>query len=137
MNTKLPSSFAAVLVLASAFASTTLKAFGAELEAPRIVMENRGGSGEPATSPAYFKIRFEPADGSQIDIASFQVLYQFGVFRKDITARILPYVILTASGLTGVVPANLPAGTHTLIIRIRDNQRRTAEQEVNFHVGSH
>jgi hypothetical protein len=137
MNPKLHASVTAVLVLASAFASTTLKALGAELEAPRIVIESRSEAAEPATSPAHIEIRFEPADGSQIDISSFRVLYQFGVFRKDITARILPYVTLTTSGLTGVVPANLPPGTHTLIIRIRDNQRRTSEQEVNFYVGSH
>jgi hypothetical protein len=137
MNTKLRSTVTAVLVLASVFASAASKTFGAELEAPRIVVENQGGAAEPATAPAHIQIRFEPADGTQIDISSFQVLYQLGVFRKDITARILPFVTLTASGLTGVMPANLPPGTHTLIIRIRDSQRRTSEQEVKFYVGNH
>ena len=137
MNTKLRSTVTAVLVLASVFASATSKTLGAELEAPRIVVENQGGAAEPATAPAHIQIRFEPADGTQIDISSFQVLYQCGVFRKDITARIMPYVSLTASGLTGVLPANLPPGTHTLIIRIRDSQQRASEQEVKFRVGTH
>jgi hypothetical protein len=135
MNTKLLSSVTAVLVLASAFASVTTLA--AEHQAPRIVIENQNGAEEPATAPAHIEIRFEPADGTQIDISSFQVLYQCGVFRKDITARIMPYVSLTASGLTGVLPANLPPGTHTLIIRIRDSQQRASEQEVKFRVGTH
>ena len=137
MNTKLRSSVTAALVVASAFASAPSHTLGAELEAPRIVIENKSGLAESATAPAHIKMRFEPADGTQIDISSFQVLYQFGVFRKDITARILPYVTLSASGLTGIVPSNLPPGTHTLIIRIRDSQRRTSEQEVKFHVGNH
>ena len=137
MNTNLRSSVIVVLVLASALATASSKALGAELEAPQIVIENQSGAAERATAPAHIEIRFEPADGTQIDISSFQVLYQFGVFRKDITARILPYVTLTASGVTGVVPPNLPPGTHTLIIRIRDSQRRTSEQEVKFYVGNH
>ena len=137
MNANLRSSTIAVLVLASALATAASKALGAELEAPQIVVENQSGDAQAAAAPAHIEIRFEPADGTQIDVSSFQVLYQFGVFRKDITARILPYVTLSASGLTGIVPSNLPPGTHTLIIRIRDSQRRTSEQEVKFHVGNH
>ena len=136
MNTNLRSSLIAVLVLASALAGAS-STLGAEREAPQIVIENQGGAAEPASAPAHIEIRFEPADGTQIDVSSFQVLYQFGVFKKDITARILPYVSLTASGVTGVVPPNLPPGTHTVIIRIRDSQRRMSEQEVTFHVGNH
>jgi hypothetical protein len=137
MKTNLRSSVTAVLLLISAVATVTSKTFGAELVAPRIVIENQSGAAEPTTAPAHFGLRFEPADGTQIDISSFQVLYQFGFFRKDITARILPYVTLTASGLTGIVPANLPPGTHTLIVRIRDRQGHTSEREVKFHVGTH
>jgi hypothetical protein len=110
MNTNLRSSTIAALLLASALAGVASKAPGAELEAPQIVIENQSGAAEPATAPAHIEIRFEPADGTQIDISSFQVLYQFGLFKKDITARIMPYVTLTASGVTGVLPANLPSG---------------------------
>jgi hypothetical protein len=46
----------------------------------------------------------------------------------------LPYVTLTASGVTGVLPANLPPGAHTVIVRIRDSRRRTSEQEVKFFI---
>jgi hypothetical protein len=134
MNANLRSSTIAVLVLASALATAASKALGAELEAPQIVVENQSGDAQAAAAPAHIEIRFEPADGTQIDVSSFQVLYQFGVFKKDITARVMPYVTLTASGVTGVLPANLPPGTHTLIIRIRDSQGRTSEQEVKFHI---
>jgi hypothetical protein len=137
MNTNFRSSVTAVLVLVSAFAIFTSRTLAAELVAPRIVIENQSDAAESATAPAHIGIRFEPAAGTQIDISSFQVLYQYGVFRKDITARILPYVTLTPSGLTGVVPPNLTPGTHTLIVRIRDSQGRTSEQEVKFHVGNH
>ena len=134
MNTSLRSLTIAVLVLAPALAPLASKALAAELAAPQIVVENQSADAEPAAAPTRIDIRFEPADGTQIDISSFQVLYQFGVFKKDITARVMPYVTLTASGVTGVLPANLPPGTHTLIIRIRDSQRRTSEQEVKFHI---
>jgi hypothetical protein len=137
MTANLRPSFIAALALASAVVGAASTAAGAELEAPQIVIENQSGAAEPATGPAHIEIRFEPASGTQIDISSFQVLYQFGIFKKDITARVLPYVTLTASGVTGVVPANLPPGTHTLIIRIRDSQRRTSEQELKFHVDNH
>jgi hypothetical protein len=137
MNTNLRASVIAFLVLVSAFATIASKALSAELVAPRIVIEKQRGPAEPATALGHIDIRFEPAVGTQIDISSFQVLYQFGVFRKDITARILPFVTLTTSGLTGVVPPNLPSGTHTLIVRIRDSQGRTSEQEMKFHVGNH
>jgi hypothetical protein len=129
MNTNSP--FAA-LVLALALAPISPTALGAQPDAPQIVIENQ--SDAAAAPPTHIEIRFEPADGTQIDLTSFQVLYEFGVFRKDITARVLPYVTLSASGVTGVLPANLPAGTHTLIIRIRDSQRHTSEQEVKFFV---
>ena len=134
MNTNLRSSMIALLVLASTLAGAASKAVAADREAPQIVIENQSGAAEPAAAPAHIEIRFEPAEGTQIDVSSFQVLYQFGVFRKYITARILPYVTLTAAGVTGDVPSNLPPGTHTLIIRIRDSQRHTSEQELTFHV---
>jgi hypothetical protein len=137
MNAKLCSSTIIALVLAWAVAPVCSKALGAALEAPQIVIENQGGAAEPVAPPEHIEIRFEPADGTQIDVSSFQVLYQFGVFRKDITERILPYVTLSAAGVTGVLPANLPPGTHTLIIRIRDSLRHTSEQEVKFCVGNH
>jgi hypothetical protein len=136
MNTRLCPSVTAAVLMALAFASAMSNALGAELEAPRIVIENKRSAADLTAGPARIEMRFEAADGTEIDVSSFQVLYQFGVFRKDITARVLPYVTLTRSGLRGVAPANLPPGTHTLIVRIRDSQRRMAEQAVKLYVGA-
>ncbi|HMK87344.1 MAG TPA: hypothetical protein VK437_15385 [Steroidobacteraceae bacterium] len=124
----------AAWVLLLAFVGTASKTFAASADSPRIVVEGQGNVVAVDHAPARIAVHFEPAQGATIDLSSFQVLYQLGIFRKDITARVLQYVTLTPAGLTGFAPADLPEGTHTLIIRIRDSQRRMAEQALTFSV---
>jgi hypothetical protein len=106
----------------------------ADLDAPRIVIE-APASGAELRAPVRFAVHFEAAVGSQIDVSTFQVLYRCGIFTKDITNRVLPFVTLTATGLAGFSPPDLQPGTHTLIIRIRDTRQREGEQIFSLRVG--
>jgi hypothetical protein len=107
----------------------------AELGAPRMYVVTPA-SDAPVNSPVQVALRFEAPSGSDIDLGSFQVLYQFGIFEKDITKQILPYVTLTPTGLTGSTPPELPPGVHTLVIRIRDTEHRLGELKLRLHISS-
>jgi hypothetical protein len=105
-----------------------------DLDVPLIVVQ----SPDPHAvirPPLRLELRFKPAPAAQIDTTSFQVIYKYGPLRKDITDRILPFVKVTSDGVTGTSAAAIPAGEHTLILRIRDSQKRTGEQVVTFRVG--
>ena len=104
-----------------------------ELDAPRILIDS------PDTStgihpPLRLELRFQPAPDAQIDVSSFQVIYKYGLIHKDITDRIRPFVTLTAAGVSGASAAAIPAGEHTLIIRIRDTHKRLGEQSITFRI---
>jgi hypothetical protein len=104
-----------------------------DVDAPQIVVQ----SPDPSTAihpPLRLEVRFKPVPAAQIDVSSFQVIYKYGPLRKDITDRILPFVKVTPDGVSGASSAAVPAGEHTLIIRIRDTQKRSGEQIVTFRV---
>jgi hypothetical protein len=107
----------------------------AELPAPRMYVVTPA-SDAPVNSPVQVALRFEAPNGSDIDLRSFQVLYQFGIFEKDITKQVLQYVTLTPTGLTGSTPPELPPGVHTLVIRIRDTEHRLAELKLRLNISS-
>jgi hypothetical protein len=123
-----------LLVMAALLVASTDRAKAAELSAPMIYVD-APVSNAPVNPPVQVALHFEAPNGSQIDVASFQVLYQFGIFKKDITKQILRFVTLTSAGLTGSTPPDLPPGVHTLIIRIRDTQHRLGEQILSLRVG--
>jgi hypothetical protein len=112
--------------------STAPKAL--DLDAPQIVVQEPN-SRALIRPPLHLDLRFKPAPDAQIDTSSFQVVYKYGLLRKDITDRILPFLILTRDGATGASTAAIPAGEHTLIIRIRDTLKRMGEQTVTFRIG--
>ena len=107
----------------------------AQLDAPKISVVTPA-SDAPVTSPVHVALRFEARNGSDIDLGSFQVLYQFGIFKKDITKRVLQYVTLTPTGLTGSTPPELRPGVHVLVIRIRDTQNRSGELMLRLRIAS-
>jgi outer membrane protein OmpA-like peptidoglycan-associated protein len=106
-----------------------------DLNAPQILVQSPDPRAE-IHPPLKLELRFKPAADAQIDVSSFQVIYKFGLLRKDITDRILPFLSLTRDGATGASAAAIPAGEHTLIIRIRDSLHRTGEQTVTFRIGA-
>jgi len=122
-----------LLVMAALLVAPTDRAKAAELSEPMIYVD-APVSDALVNSPVQVTLHFEASNGSEIDVASFQVLYQFGIFKKDITKQILRFVTLTSTGLTGSTPPDLPPGLHTLIIRIRDTQHRLGEQILSLRV---
>jgi hypothetical protein len=106
-----------------------------DLNAPQIVVQ-APDSRAPIQPPLRLELRFKAAPDAQINISSFQVVYKYGLLRKDITDRIRPFVTVTRDGVTGASSAAIPAGEHTLIIRIRDTLNRSGEQTVTFRIGS-
>jgi hypothetical protein len=109
------------------------KAF--DINAPQIVVEAPDPRVE-IRPPLRLEMRFQAAADAQIDVASFQVIYKYGLLRKDITDRIRPFVTLTPAGVSGESSAAIPAGEHTLIIRIRDTMNRPGEQVITFRVAA-
>ena len=119
---------AALLVGAGDLAQAT------QLDAPRIyVVAPTADAG--LNSPVTVTLRFEASRGANIEPASLQVLYQRGMFKKDITDRILRFFTLTPIGITGSTPPDLPPGMHTLVIRIRDTQHRVGELTLRLRIG--
>jgi hypothetical protein len=108
---------------------------GLDLNAPQITVEAPNPHVE-IKPPLRLEMHFQPAADAQIDVSSFQVVYKFGLLRKDITDRIRPFVMLTKAGVSGESAAAIPAGEHTLIIRIRDTLNRLGEQVITFKVGA-
>jgi hypothetical protein len=81
--------------------------------------------------PFPIRLVFKPADGAQIDPSSFKVYY--GWLRIDITERIVQHAKLSRDGLS-VENASIPAGSHRLLLEIRDNKERKSEMTLSFKV---
>lgn len=86
----------------------------------------------PASTQVRFEIRFEPSEGSRIDLGSLRVLY--GVLRVDVTERLRAYASINERGLVAE-SSTVPEGRHRFLIRIADDRGRIGEQEVRFRVG--
>jgi len=132
MNLGRPTAF--VLVMAALFVAPFDRTQATELHVPRIYLVAPAADA-PVTSSTHVALRFEAPSGSDIDVGSFQVLYQFGFFKKDITKQILQFATLTPAGVTGSTPPELPPGVHTLLIRIRDTQHRSGELMLSLRIG--
>jgi hypothetical protein len=104
----------------------------ADFNAPTItvVMPNPK---EPIQPPVNIDVRFVAAEGATVNVASLRILY--GFLKLDVTRRILdaPGVQVSAAGLKAN-GAQLPSGSHKLIIEIADNVGRTARQVLEFTV---
>jgi hypothetical protein len=104
----------------------------AELGAPTItvVKPDHSASIQP---PVDIEVRFTPAAGSTVNIASLKILY--GFLKLDVTQRILkaPGVDVSAAGLKAS-GAQLPVGNHKLLIEVADNLGRTGQQLLEFSV---
>src|SRR6185437_3749466 len=102
-----------------------------DLDAPKILVDEPK-LGAELHAPLRLALRFEPAADAKIDLSTFQVIYKLGLIRMDITDRIKPYVSLTEAGVSGSSAAAIPAGDHTIIVRVRDTQKRLGEQTITF-----
>jgi hypothetical protein len=94
---------------------------------PRIVIISPE-EGKVHSAPLDIDIRFEPQDGSPIDLSTLKVTYGKLVC-IDLTSRVLPYA--SPEGIR-VHQALFPAGTHTITIAIADRQGTLASRTLTI-----
>jgi hypothetical protein len=104
----------------------------ADLNAPSIVIVTPD-SKAPIQPPVDIDLRFKPAAGANVNVASLKIMY--GFLKLDITQRILqaPGVQVTPAGLTAK-GARLPSGSHKLLVQVSDNLGRGGSQLLEFTV---
>jgi hypothetical protein len=104
----------------------------ADFDAPTITVVKPDRSA-PIQPPVDIELRFTPAAGASVNIASLKIMY--GFLKLDITRRILdaPGVQVSATGLKAS-GASLPSGNHKLVIEVADSLGRTARQALEFTV---
>ena len=105
---------------------------GADFNAPTITVVKPDHSA-PIKPPVDIDVEFKPSQGSTVNVSSLKILY--GFLKLDITDRILkaPGVQVSAAGLQAN-GAQLPSGSHKLLIEIADNLGRVGRQPVEFTV---
>ncbi|HYL00775.1 MAG TPA: hypothetical protein VEU78_06245 [Steroidobacteraceae bacterium] len=115
-----------------ALPGATLVPRAADLDAPSISVVSPD-SKVAIQPPVDIDVRFKPAAGATVNVASLKILY--GFLKLDITQRILqaPGVQVSASGLTAR-GAHLPSGSHKLLIEVADNVGRGGRQLLEFTV---
>jgi hypothetical protein len=115
---------------ASVFPAVEAALYGA----PSIVLHTPRDGGTYA-SPLGIDIGFEPAHGAAIDLRTLKVTVVthtlIGDLTFDITDDVSPYV---SSGGIRAQRARIPAGEHTVTIRVADTLQRQAEQQLTFTV---
>jgi len=109
-----------------------LVARSADLNAPSITVVKPNRT-LPIQPPVDIDVRFKPAEGATVNVSSLKIKY--GFLGLDITQRILqaPGVQISADGLRAS-GAQLPSGSHKLLIEIADNYGRTGRQPLEFTV---
>jgi len=117
---------------ARAAPGATLVPKAADFDAPTITVVKPDRS-LPIQPPVDIDVRFTPAAGATVNIASLKIMY--GFLKLDVTHRILdaPGVQVSAAGLKAS-GARLPSGSHKLIIEVADSLGRTARQPLEFTV---
>jgi hypothetical protein len=105
---------------------------GAALNAPTITVVKPQHS-SAIQPPVDIEVRFNPAPGATVNISTLKILY--GFLKLDVTQRILkaPGVEVTPEGLKAN-GAQLPSGSHKLLIQVADNLGRIGEQPLEFTV---
>ena len=102
------------------------------LSAPRIeVLRPDIGAGGLLSSPIPVEVRFHAGPGAKIVRESFRAFY--GFFRLDVTERLLAHAEVTAQGIR-VEDAQMPAGSHRLVLRIEDDRAGVGERELRFDI---
>jgi hypothetical protein len=111
-------------------AQFTLRA--ADLYAPTITVVKPNDSA-PIKPPVDIDVHFAAAQGASVNTSTLKIFY--GFLKLDVTQRILqaPGVQVSAEGLKAN-GAELPSGSHKLLIQIADNLGRVGRQPVDFTV---
>lgn len=99
--------------------------------APQILVVDPKNVDQVLRNPFRMELIFQPQPGAKLDFSSFRAFY--GALKLDITDRILREATRTGNGLR-VVDVRVPSGSHKIILRIRDDQNRVAEKELQIRV---
>jgi hypothetical protein len=82
------------------------------------------------SKPVAINVRFEPLDGSQVNMTTLKVTY-LKLFGIDITDRLKPFIKGTE---IAVDEADIPVGDHSIRVDIRDSQGRGSSETFSFKV---
>lgn len=99
--------------------------------APAISMIAPASLAEPLKAPFPIRISFKAQDGAAIKPDSFRALY--GFLKVDITDRLAAHAKIAPEGID-VERADIPAGSHRILLRISDDRDRQGETEIRFTV---
>jgi len=142
---KLTKTLFAALILAStqlAIAAPLISAKEAALPPAAGVLATRGISRGPAikltspeadtpvTAPFDFKVNFEARGDAKIDLSSVKVVYMKSPF-VDLTPRLKSAI--SANGID-FVKADVPPGSHTIRITVKDSEGRETNSVLNLVV---
>jgi hypothetical protein len=98
---------------------------------PRIEIVSPDLAAASLQSPLLILMKFQAASGAEILPETFRA--QYGAFRIDITDRLVKATKVTREGIQ-VDRAELPSGSHRLLLKVQDSAERTGEREVRFTV---
>ena len=82
-------------------------------------------------APVSIDLRFLTSGAAKINWESLRILY--GAFKLDITDRVRKEAKVIPDGIQ-IASANLPSGSHKLVIQVANTEGKQAEREVRFTV---
>jgi hypothetical protein len=85
----------------------------------------------PVKAPVSIDLRCLTSGASKINWESLKILY--GAFKLDITDRVRKEAKVLPDGMQ-IASANLPSGSHKLVIQVANTEGKQAEREVRFTV---
>lgn len=96
---------------------------------PKIVVVDPGADKDIA-SPLRIEVRFVALADAAVDVGTLKVIY-VKLFDIDITDRVKPY-----ASVNGILleDADLPAGSHTIEIELKDSKGRETVERLEFTV---
>jgi hypothetical protein len=85
----------------------------------------------PVKAPVSIDLRCQTSGAAKINWESLKILY--GAFKLDITDRVRKEAKVLPDGMQ-IASANLPSGSHKLVIQVANTEGKQAEREVRFTV---
>jgi hypothetical protein len=85
----------------------------------------------PIKAPVSIDLRFLSSGAAKINWESLRIMY--GAFKLDITERVRKEGKMLSDGIQ-IASANLPSGSHKLVIQVANTEGKLAEREVRFTV---
>jgi hypothetical protein len=100
------------------------------IRGPTVVAVSPSPRGGAETSPLHFRIKFSSHGGAAIDIDSVKITY-LKIPHIDLTSRLRPFIMQDGIDMPA---AEVPGGTHTVRIEVRDTVGRVWRTLLTFSV---